>query len=124
MESFSACKNIIFLTLLKLGAPSVCGASFTSLSMPSKASVIALHVEMSAILMLFFLRTQCILGIIFHREISQMLHNNATLYIFNQIPKVYLKVSTISRKNLSQVRHVNILAHPDQERYVEKKKKN
>lgn len=44
-----------FLTLLKLGAPSVCGASFTSLSMPSKWSVIALHVEMSAMMMFYFL---------------------------------------------------------------------
>ena len=31
------------LTLLKLGAPSVCGASLTSLSMPSKWSVMGMH---------------------------------------------------------------------------------
>ena len=59
-EISSYCKNHVhvpnsFLTLLKLGAPSVCGASFTSLSMPSKWSVIALHVEMSAMMMFYFL---------------------------------------------------------------------
>ena len=47
--------DLIYLTLLKLGAPSVCGASFASLSMPSKWSVIALAAAMSAILLLSFL---------------------------------------------------------------------
>ena len=38
------------LTLLKLGAPSVCGASLTNLSMPSKWSVIGMHFWMFVIL--------------------------------------------------------------------------
>ena len=73
---------MIFLTLLKLGAPSVCGASFTSLSMPSKWSVIALHVEMSAILMLLFSKnTMYIKNNISQGDITNAAQQCNTFYI-------------------------------------------
>ena len=73
-----------FLTLLKFGAPSVCGASFTSLSMPSKWSVIALHVEMSAMMMFYFLfKHKYKYKKIFHRILSQLFINDEVTLIAN-----------------------------------------
>ena len=51
----------------------------------------------------------------FHRILSQLIVNDAVTLIAN-----FYKYAPLVEKNLSEIRHVNILAHPDQERYVKK----